>query len=385
MTVQPIVQPTNDVAWPSVPDALPATMRAAVFEEFGGPEVLVPATIPTPLAEPGGVVVRVGAVSVGRLLDLSSRAGTHPFASFTLPHVLGAEHAGTVVSVGTGVRRVRVGDAVAVFPAITCGECEVCASGHSEACARMQIFGVHRQGAYAEYTAIPETNVHVLTEKTRAAIGPAAAASLALAGPVSMHQLRIGEVKPGDWVLVQGAASSLGSVTAGLARHLGARVIGTSRSAGKRAVLEGMGLHALDAGADDFVARVLDLTGGRGAAVVIDDLGGPQVFETSTACLATLGTLVTSGAFLGGRVQLDLGRVYLRSQRIVGVRTGTRADIGALWAAVDAGFRPLVGAVYGLDRAADAHRYLEGDAGAGRVLLVPDTTRTGRSPDGSTL
>lgn len=372
MTAPPLGRPVTNVAWPTVPDRVPATMRATVFEQFGGPEVLVPRTIETPVPEPDGVVVRVGAVSVGRLLDLSSRAGTHPFAGFTLPHVLGAEHAGTVVAVGAAVRQDRIGAAVAVFPPITCGTCEVCRAGRSEACATLQIVGVHRQGAYAEYTAVPETNVHVLGDATRAAIGPATAAALALAGPVSMHQLRIAEARPGDWVLVQGAASALGSVTAGLAQHLGAHVIGTSRSAEKRAVLEAMGIHALDACADGFVTGVMDLTDGRGAAVVIDDLGDPHVFETSTACLATLGTLVTSGAFLGGHVQLDLGRLYLRSQRIVGVRTGTKPDIEALWAEVDAGFGPLVDKVYPLDRAADAHRYLEGDAGAGRVLLVPD-------------
>lgn len=369
------------VEWPAVPERLPTTMAATVFESFGGPEVLVPTVLKVPAVGADDVLVRVGAVSVGRLLDLSSRAGRHPYAGFNLPHVLGAEHAGTVVEVGAAVSGIAVGDAVAVYPSITCGECEVCVTGRTEACSRLQIIGVHRQGAYAEYSAVPATNVHVISAAARGDIGPATAAALALSGPVSMHQLREAGLKPGDWVLVQGAASALGSVTAGLAVHLGARVIGTSRSVAKRAVLERLGVHAvLDSRAGDLVERVLTLTQGRGVAVVIDDLGDPEIFAASTACLATLGTLVTSGAFLGGRVELDLARLYLRSQRVIGVRTGTQEAIEALWREVDAGFRPLVDTAFPLERAADAHRHLEGDAGTGRVVLVPPGALTGSAP-----
>lgn len=387
---KPLVQdnpgtiPLPLVGWPEVPDRLPTTMAATVFGSFGGPEVLEPTVVKLPTVGAEDVLVRVGAVSVGRLLDLSSRAGTHPYAGFTLPHVLGAEHAGTVVQIGSGVSGVAVGDAVAVYPSITCGECEVCLSGRTEACSRLQIIGVHRQGAYAEYTAVPATNVHVISGAAAGQLGPATAAALALSGPVSMHQLREAGLRPGDWVLVQGAASALGSVTAALAVHLGARVIGTSRSAAKRAVLERLGVDAvLDSRAGDLVEQVLTLTQGRGVAVVIDDLGDPEIFAASAACLATLGTIVTSGAFLGGKVELDLARLYLRSQRVIGVRTGTKDAIEALWREVDAGFRPLVDAAFPLERASDAHRHLEGDSGTGRVVLVPPGAITDPAPEGA--
>ena len=364
--------PVEAVGWPAVPEQVPATMAATVFASFGGPEVLVPTEMEVPALGDADVLVRVGAVSVGRLLDLSSRAGTHPFAGFRLPHVLGAEHAGTVVQVGSRASGIAVGDAVAVYPSITCGDCELCVAGRTDACARLQIVGVHRQGAYAEYSAVPATNVRVLSGTTRAATNPVIAAALALSGPVSMHQLRQAGMKPGDWVLVQGAASALGSVTAALAVHLGARVIGTSRSAAKRAVLHDLGLQAaLDSRDGELVAQVMALTHGRGVAVVVDDLGDREIFATSAACLGVLGTIVTSGAFLGGQVELDLARLYLRSQRVIGVRTGTHDAIEALWREVDAGFRPLVDVAFPLERAADAHRYLAGDTGTGRVVLVP--------------
>lgn len=374
--------PLAEVAWPQVPERMPAKMAASVFEVFGGPEVLVPVELDVPALGQDDVLVRVGAVSVGRVLDLAARAGRHPYTGFTFPHVLGAEHAGTVVAVGTGTTGVALGDRVAVYPSVVCGECAICVSGRTEACSRLQIMGVHRPGAYADYTAVPAANVHVLTPELADAMTPATAAALALSGPVSMHQLREAAMRPGDWVLVQGAASALGSVTAALAVHLGARVIGTSRSAAKRSIVEGLGVAAaLDSRADDLVEQVLAITDAAGAAVVVDDLGDPAIFRASTAALATLGTLVTSGAFLGGKVELDLGRLYLRSQRVIGVRTGTREAIEAFWREVRAGFRPLVDAAFSLSGAGDAHRYLERGAGTGRVVLVPPGGRGPRAAE----
>lgn len=84
--------------WPAVPGALPATMRAVVFRRFGGPEVLEVGELPVPPVGEREVMIRVAAVSVGRLVDLTARAGTHPYPRFVLPHALGAEHAGTVVA-----------------------------------------------------------------------------------------------------------------------------------------------------------------------------------------------------------------------------------------------------------------------------------------------
>ena len=113
--------------------ALPRRMRAVAFDRFGGPEVLRTEDVDTPMPGRGEVAVRVAAVSVGRLLDVSARAGTHPYAKIRLPHVLGAEHAGTVAAVGAGVESVRVGDLVAVFPVLTCGVCPACRAGSTEA------------------------------------------------------------------------------------------------------------------------------------------------------------------------------------------------------------------------------------------------------------
>jgi 2-desacetyl-2-hydroxyethyl bacteriochlorophyllide A dehydrogenase len=342
-------------------------MRAVVFDRFGGPEVLATQTVDTPSVGPGEVAVRVAAVSVGRLLDLSARAGTHPYAKIALPHVPGVEHAGTVAAVGPGVTRVRPGDHVAVFPVLSCGACDACDAGSIEACGAARIMGVHTWGAYAEYTVVPEANVFTVPD----GVGPQEAAALALSGAVAQNQFDESGLVPGEWVLVHGASSALGSLTAALAVHRGARVIAASRSAVKRRRLLELGVDAVADPTDTgFAEQVLGLTGGRGVGLVVDNLGDPAIWNATLEVLAVRGRVVTSGAFLGGRVELDLLRLYSRSQRIIGVRSGNLRSAHRLWEAVAAGFRPVIDRSYPVAQAAEAHRHLEDSANTGRVVLT---------------
>lgn len=353
-------------AWPLLAEPGPE-MGATVFSEFGPPEVLHDTVLPTPQVADGEVLVQVAAVSVGRLLDLRARAGTHPYAKFVLPHVLGAEHAGVVAATGSAVTSVRIGDRVAVFPSVFCGRCRFCLRGRQEACRSLQLIGTHRQGAYADYVAVPVENV----QPVPADISPVEASSLALSGPVAANQLTQAGFEPGMWVLVHGAASALGSTTAALAAHLGGRVIATSRSAAKRERLAAHGLEAtLDATSPAFADDVRDLTAGEGVDLVVDDLGEPGIWASTADVLAVTGTVVTSGAFLGGEVTIDLLRMYSLCQRAIGVRTGNPASIRAAWAEVANGFRPVVDRSFPRGRAAEAHHYVEADTNVGRVTLV---------------
>lgn len=248
-----------------------------------------------------------------------------------------------------------------------CGECAACADGEKEACPRLRIAGVHGRGAYAEYTAVPAAAIWAIPDD----LDPATAAGVALAGPVAMNQLRRAGLREGDWVLVVGAASALGSTTAELARHLGARVVGTSRAAWKRERLLGLGLEAaLDPTSGSFVDDVRALTGGTGVAVAVDDLGEPEIFARATEVLAPRGAVVSSGAFLGGSVPLNLARLYTLNQRVLGVRTGNDASARELWDEVGRGFRPVVDRSFPLEAAALAHRFLEADDNMGRIVLT---------------
>lgn len=353
--------------WPTATEVLPGTMKAMAFDRFGGPDVLHITEVDAPCAGPGEVVIRVAAVSVGRLLDLTARAGTHPYARINLPHVLGAEHAGTVVATGAGVESIAAGDRVAVFPVLSCGRCAACDEAAVEACPDARIMGVHTRGAYAEYTVVPAGNVFRVPE----GVAPAEASALALAGAVAQNQFDQAGLTAGEWVLVQGGSSALGSLTVALALHRGARVAATSRSAGKRDRLRALGADAvLDPLDEGFAGAVMDLTEGAGVALAIDDLGHPGIWARTMEVLAVRGRVVCSGAFLGGRVELDLARLYSRSQRVIGVRSGNLRSARRLWDAVASGFRPVVDRTFPIAEAAAAHRYLEADTNTGRVVLT---------------
>jgi NADPH:quinone reductase-like Zn-dependent oxidoreductase len=351
--------------WPEL-RAIPTEMTAVTFREHGGPEVLKPDTLPVPTPRADEVLVQVAAVAVGRLLDLAARAGTHPYAKFAFPHVLGAEHSGVVAAIGQEVTSVQVGDRVAAFPVITCGTCRQCRVGRDELCQSLRIIGTHLSGAYAEYIAIPAANLHRVPD----GLDPVDTVALALGPAVAMNQLRRAEMKAGDWVVVQAATSALGSITAALARHLEANVIVTSRDADKRRRLSELGFeHVLDGTSPDFPDQVRALSGG-GAQVIVDNIGDVELWRNSQLALAPGGVLVTSGAFAGHDVPVDLKRLYSLGQSVIGVRTGNRESCRLAWTEVERGLRAPATTTFPLADAAAAHQFLEEDLNVGRVALI---------------
>ena len=360
-------QPTTST-WPEV-GPVPDRMRAVVFREFGPPGVLHEETVDTPSPGPGEVLIKVGAVSVGRLLDLVARSGKHPYAKFTFPHILGSDHAGTVVALGDGVTSVAVGDRVAVFPVVILREDKWTRSGYADISPNVEIIGTHRQGADADYSVVPVSVV----SKVPDGVEPAQAASLASVGAVAANQFaRVGGVGPDSRVIVQGATSGLGATTAMLARHLGAQVIVSSRHENKRARLRELGFSTvLDACDQAFPAQAREAFGGEGASVVIDNLGAQDVWDHGFEALEPGGAIATSGAFLGHRVSVNLQKLYSIGIRIVGVRTGTPESVAELWRQVGSGFRTVVDRTFPLADAPQAHRYVEQADNVGRVVLLP--------------
>lgn len=342
-------------------------MNAVVLHGFGGPEVLEGASLPVPEPGPGEILVAVESVGVGRFLDLTARAGRHPYPGFTFPHVLGADCAGTVAAHGPGVDGPALGVRVAAFPGCACNRCRYCEDGRDQACSALQVLGIHRQGGYADFVTVPASVLYEIPDE----VGCDDAAATVLTGSVAWNQLDSADFTAGQWVLVQSASSALGSSTAELARHLGGRVIATSRDPLKRKRLAELGFEAvLDSASPDLVRQVRECSGG-GVDVAIDNIGAPDLWPSTLSAVADHGVVVSSGAFAGGVVPLNLAELYSRNLRVIGIRTGSRRSTAAAWALLRDGFRPVVDRTFPLHDARLAHEYLEAGGGVGRVLLHP--------------
>lgn len=349
-------------------DDIPDLMRAMVIRRHGDPDVLEPATMPTPRPGFGEALIRVRAVSVNVFLDVANRAGRVPFARYDFPHILGSEHAGEIVAYGPDTPAVLpVGSRVVVHNAISCGQCKPCSNGRAESCVNLELVGVMRPGAYAEFTVVPAANLRLVPEGTSLV----EAAAMSVNGPLATVQLTDAGVRAGDTVLVQGAASSTGTMSAVVARALGCQVFGTTRSPAKMVELEELGLFdaVLDSRAPGVVDDIRERTDG-GADIVVDNVGSPDLWPLTMAALAPLGRVVSSGAMFGGKVELNLASLYLSSQRIIGVRSANEPARDLFWHLVEEHhLHPVIDSVFSLDGVAAAHRRLEAMSNVGRVVI----------------
>ena len=342
--------------------------EAVVLRTHGGPEVLVRETVD--LAEPGPreALVRVRAVALNHL-DIWVRRGL-PNLKLIYPHVLGSDVAGEIEALGPGARGVAIGDRVVVSPGISCGVCEACLSGRDNLCARYAILGEHVRGGYGRHVVVPDTNL--LPYPGDVAFSRAAAIPLAFLTAWQMVAMKA-RVQPGQTVLVQSAGSGVSTAAIQIAKLFGARVITTIGSAAKadRARLLGAD-EVIDRSAQDFVAEVKRLTGGRGVDVVIEHVGG-DVMTSSVVATARGGRIVTCGASSGFTPKIDLRHVFFRQIEILGSTMGPKAALFTILEHVKSGkLRPVVDRVLPLWDAAEAHRALEARATFGKVVLEVD-------------
>jgi NADPH:quinone reductase-like Zn-dependent oxidoreductase len=328
-----------------------------VMREFGPPEVLRLEDVPTPEPGPGEVLIAVRAVSVNRTLDCAVRAGQYAHKP-ELPHVLGVDPSGVVAALGPDVTERRVGDRVVTAPII----------GFMPGGPR--VLGVAVWGGYADYVKVPARITHLIPD----GVDFAAATAVARHAPLAFAQLRDhGQLQPGQWVLIMGAAGGLGAAAVQVAKYLGANVIAAA-GADQRVQA------ALDLGADagvnyrgqDLTAEVMRITGGKGVNVVIENIGDPDLFPKALASLARGGRLVTAGGHGGGTVPLDVKRLYLNQLSIIGDPVEKPADYATgLNALAEGRYRPMIDEILPLSEAPAAHARVESRGGIGKVILDP--------------
>jgi NADPH:quinone reductase len=344
-------------------------MKAIVLEEFGAPKVLRYVDVPAPQAGPGEIVIRVHSVSVNRTLDCVLRAGKYP-AKIQLPHVPGADPAGEVTEVGSCVERFKVGDRVAVVSAVPCQTCMHCRNGNASRCANGKRVGVDVWGGYAEYVAVPERHAFKLPDNVSFAEGTVITRHF----PMAFHLLA-GKttVKPGEWVLVMGAAGALGSCCVQVAKMFGARVIAAAGTEERVELAKSYGADfGINYRTQDLTAEVMKLTDNSGVAVVCENIADPTLWPGAFNSLAIGGHMVTAGAHGGGKVTLDVKTLYLRRLSILGAAGTNPRDVEqALDAAREGKIRAMPWRSMPLREATEAHCIVEQNQINGKIILEP--------------
>jgi NADPH2:quinone reductase len=327
---------------------LAAMTMAIRIHATGGPEVL--RWEEAPVGSPGRGEARVRHTAVGvNFIDTYHRTGLYPLE---LPATVGMEGAGVVVAVGAGVAEVTVGQRVA--------------------------YAGGAPGAYAEERLIPAHRLVPLPDD----VSDVQAAAMMLKGLTAHYLLRrTYPVKGGDTILLHAAAGGVGLIACQWAKHLGATVIGTVGSDEKAAVASAHGCdHAIVYAREDFVARVRELTGGRGVPVVYDSVGR-STWEGSLDCLAPLGLMVSYGNASGPvppfapGILAAKGSLFLTRPTLM-TYTARREDLLAaaaeLFTVVRSGaVRVEVTGRLPLAEAAEAHRALESRRTTGSIVLLP--------------
>jgi 2-desacetyl-2-hydroxyethyl bacteriochlorophyllide A dehydrogenase len=342
-------------------------VKAVQLVAHGTPGKFELRDVPDPQPGPNDVVVDVTACGLNHL-DLWLEEAGLPIP-LQLPRTPGGEIAGTIAAVGSNVTDWKRGDRVAIQSNLFCGECEFCKRGEESLCLRGEILGVQRDGGFAEKVLVPARALVRLPGN----VSFETSAALTLAGSTAMHMLtNRAEVRIGDWVLVIGGASGVGSAAIQIAKQLGARVLSTGSTETKRNLAKQLGAEvALDPAAPDWPAEVRKLTGKRGVDLVIEHVGG-DVLRKCFDCLARGGTIVTCGATAGREVPVDLWPFFVKQHRLIGSYGRNRVDLQETleWAA-GGKLKAVIDSIVPLNETPAAFAKLRSRNVIGKLVVTP--------------
>ena len=340
-------------------------MRATVLTKFGGPEVLQSREVDAPVPREDQMLVRVAACGVcGH--DLLNREGHFPDTQ--LPCVMGHEIAGIVERVGALVAGFKAGDRVALTQRISCGICPTCRAGRDNLCRTgVGFYGEQISGGYGDLVVASPRNAVPLPAGIPLDVG----AILSCALGTGFHALQRSRLVAGDTVVVTGASGGVGLHTVDIAKLLGLRVIATTSSEHKAAMLKDAGAdHVLAAPDNQFHKAVREITEGLGADAVIEIAGAPT-FASSIRSLAPGGRLVVVGNVRPGPVQLNPALSILKEIEVIGSAHATVSDLRRVVDLVARGLlKPRIAARMPVKLASEAHARLAAGESGGRFVLT---------------
>ncbi|WP_126429417.1 quinone oxidoreductase family protein [Brevibacillus marinus] len=324
-------------------------MNAIIVSRFGGPDVLAYEKVEIPPIGPDDVLIRVEAASVN-FADIKARYGSKEGKQ--PPFVPGLDCAGEIVQIGANVQNFRVGQRVLAFP---------------------------KSGSYAEYAVAHSLLTFAIPDQ----LDYATAAACPIVSFTSWFLLAdVGRLKPGEAVLVHAAAGGVGTTAIQLAKILGAgTVIGTVSREDKIPVAKEAGAdYVIDTSQDDFVAKTLEITAGKGADLILDSIAG-SVTERGMNCLAPYGRLVQFGNASGQAASIQTKDLHASCRAVLGFSFGTtrklrpeRAREAAehvLRYLQEGALRPVIGHRFPLADARLAQEVVENRESKGKVLLIP--------------
>ena len=329
--------------------SLPESMTAVVIDKPGGPEVLVPRTLPVPRPGPGQVLLKVAAAGVNRP-DVLQRQGLYPVPPGASP-LPGLEAAGEVAAVGDGTIRFKPGD---------------------------RITALLNGGGYAQYAVVEEGSA--LPVPASLPIEQAAAIPETFF-TVWHNVFERGALQSGERILVHGGASGIGTTAILLGKAFGAEVLVTAGGPERCAACRKVGAdHAIDHRSEDYVQAVAKATGGKGVDVILDMVGGPYMARNLDAA-APDGRIVQIAFLQGPRLEMDVGKLMLKRLTWTGSTLRPRTNAfkahlareleAKVWPLIAAGkLRPVMDQTFPLAQAAAAHARMEAGSHIGKIVLV---------------
>ena len=329
-------------------------MKAAIFEKQGLENISVQ-DVEVPKVGPGTVLVKVRMAGVNPI-DFKAVASI-PHVS-PIPHIPGAEFAGEIEGVGSGVSGLAKGDRVTVYNRHFDGTCRMCRSGNQQLCVAGYIIGVGSNGGFAEYAVVDAKNAFKIPD----GLGWEMAASLPVSALTAYHAIAESGLKEGETAVILGASGNTGLFALQFAQEIGAKAIAISRKDWVR-----------DFGAEKVfdsasaVEKLREFTGGEMADVVLNSLG-EKFWDAGIKMLGYGGRMVGFGTLSGNMVQIDFNEMYSKQTRIIGSTGGTIEEFGRLVSNA-ASYKLKVWKKVGLGEVKSALESLEAPEREGRLLV----------------
>ena len=344
-------------------------MRAVVLTATGGIEHLQISAVPdAPAPQAGEVRVAIRAAALNHL-DLFVADGL-PGVADRFPHIVGADGAGVVESVGPQVTAVGQGDTVMLNPGVSDYTCEFCKAGEHSLCVNYHMLGEHLPGTIAELVTVPVQNVaRIPALSPEVTWAEAAAFSLVTLTAWRMLVTRA-QLRTAETVLVWGIGGGVSLAALRIAKLFGARVIATSSDDAKLATAKQLGADVtLNHKTQKVSQEVRALTNKRGVDIVVENVGA-ATWDDSLRCLRRGGRLVTCGATSGPQVSLDLRRLFWHHWSLLGSTMGNAAEYAEIVRRLGNGeLRPIVDRVYPMAQVRQAYERLAKGEQLGKVVV----------------